>query len=125
MVENPSWKDIWEVEGATDHYVWEVMRKCDVTEGKITGDAPSKEKWMAPANAMPLIAGNPVYEWLHLDLFRVFGIRKIVRPETAEEIWEETLEKLKNPDMRPRELLKKMGLEVMCTTEGRTSSSWQ
>lgn len=117
VVENPSWKDIWEVEGATDHYVWEVMRKCGVTEDKITGNAPSEEKWMALANVMPLIAGNPVYEWLHLDLFRVFGIRKIVRPETAEEIWEETLEKLKAPDMRPQELLKKMGLEVMCTTD--------
>jgi len=121
IVKNTSWEDIWEVECATDHYVWELMRKCDVPEDKITGSASNKEKWMALANVMPLIAGNPVYEWLHLDLFRVFGIQKIVRSETAEEIWEETRKKLRSPEMRPQQLLEKMRVEIMCTTDDPSS----
>ena len=44
VVENEGWSDIWEVEGATDHYVWSLMRQCGVPEEKITGSATNREK---------------------------------------------------------------------------------
>ncbi len=34
IVENKGWSDIWQVEAATDHYVWELMRKRGVPEEK-------------------------------------------------------------------------------------------
>ena len=88
IVENEGWNDIWEVEGATDHYVWELMRRRGVPEEKITGDASNKEKWQALAGIFPEIAGNPTYEWIHLDLKRRFGIDKTISENTADVIWE-------------------------------------
>ncbi|MFB6200539.1 MAG: glucuronate isomerase, partial [Halorhabdus sp.] len=35
ILDNDTWDDIWEVEGATDHYVWQLMRKRGVPEAKI------------------------------------------------------------------------------------------
>ncbi|QIO24986.1 glucuronate isomerase [Haloarcula sp. JP-L23] len=122
IVANDGWNDIWEVEGATDHYVWSMMRKRGVPERKITGDAPNKEKWMALAEIFPELAGSPTYEWVHLDLQRQFGIEKPLSSETAEEIWRETETQLSTRAMRPQELLDAMDVEVLCTTDDPTSS---
>lgn len=116
------WNDIWEVEGATDHYMWELMRRCSVPEEKITGDASNKEKWLAFAEIAPRLAGNPLYEWIHLDLRRRFGISELISPETAESIWEKTKEMLASPNMRPQALLREMKVESMCTTDSPLSN---
>jgi len=115
------WNDIWEVEGATDHYVWELMRRCGVPEEKITGDASNKEKWLAFAEVAPCLAGNPLYEWIHLDLRRRFEISELITPQTAESIWEKTKEMLASPSMRPQALLKEMKVEILCTTDSPLS----
>ncbi|MFC7142680.1 glucuronate isomerase [Halosimplex aquaticum] len=120
IVENDGWDDIWEVQGATDHYVWSMMRKRGVDEELITGDGSNREKWDAFAEVVPEMAGNPVYEWLHLDLKRRFGIDQPVSAETADEIWEETSEQLAGDDMRPQELLREMNVEVVGTTDDPT-----
>lgn len=121
IVENEAWTDIWEVEAATDHYVWTLMRKRGVSEEKITGGASNKEKWMALAEVFPQFAGNPTYEWIHLDLKRRFGIEKEISAETAEEIWDRTKNKLADPSMRPKQILSEMNVEVLCTTDDPTS----
>jgi len=120
VVENDGWSDIWEVQGATDHYVWELMRKRGVPEEKITGDASNKEKWLALAEVFPELIGNPTYEWVHLDLKRRFGIEKRIAPDTAEEIWDETKDLLDQPEYRPQALLEDMNVEVMCSTDDPT-----
>lgn len=122
IVENKGWDDIWEVEAATDHYVWELMRKRGVPEEKITGKASNKEKWLALAEVFPSFAGNPTYEWVHLDLKRRFGIEEVISRDTALQIWEETEALLKEERMKPRNLLKEMRVEVMCTTDSPTST---
>ena len=120
IVEDDGWNDIWEVEGATDHYVWSVMRKRGIPERKITGSATNEEKWLALAEVFPKLAGNPTYEWVHLDLKRRFGIEKPITSTTAEEIWDETRAQLAKPSMRPQRLLSEMDVEVLCTTDDPT-----
>lgn len=122
IVRNEVWQDIWQLEGATDHYVWEMMRRCGVPEEKITGAASNKEKWLALADVFPAVAANPVYEWIHLDLKRRFGIEENISRETAELIWKKTAELLKSDKMKPQNLLKEMKVEVMCTTDEPTST---
>ncbi len=117
ILDNNGWRDIWEVEAATDHYVWESMRKRGVPEEKITGNASNEEKWMALAAILPECAGNAVYEWIHLDLKRHFDIHEPVCSENAAQVWEATQDRLKRPDMRPQTLLKDMKVEIMCTTD--------
>ncbi len=121
ILDNEGWSDIWEVEAATDHYVWESMRRRGVPEDKITGQAPNKEKWRALAGIMPECAGNSVYEWTHLDLKRQFDIHEPLSRENADEVWQATQERLKRPEMRPQNLLKKMRVEIMCTTDEPSS----
>ncbi|MCM8820421.1 MAG: glucuronate isomerase, partial [Candidatus Omnitrophica bacterium] len=67
IAENKNYSDPWQLFVGTDHYVWSVLRKCGVPERYITGDAKPEEKWIKMAEVFPLIAGNPVYEWVHLD----------------------------------------------------------
>jgi len=122
IIKNEGWNDIWEIEGATDHYVWEMMRKRGVPEDKITGNATNKEKWIALAEVFPEIAGNPTYEWIHLDLKRRFDIKENISKETAEMIWEKTQTMLKTADMKPQRLLRDMNVKIMCTTDDPTST---
>lgn len=117
ILADEGWNDIWEVEAATDHYVWEMMRKRGVPEEKITGDASNKEKWLALAEIFPEIAGNPTYEWIHLDLKRRFGIEAPISKHTAEMIWQKTKNMLAEEKMKPQNLLKEMNVEIMCTTD--------
>ncbi|KUK82387.1 MAG: Uronate isomerase, partial [Petrotoga mobilis] len=120
IVEDKGWDDIWQIEGETDHYVWELMRKRGVPEEKITGNASNKEKWMALAEVFPGFVGNPTYEWIHLDLNRRFKIEDTISKYTAEKIWQDTSFLLKSESMKPQRLLKEMNVEIMCTTNDPT-----
>lgn len=117
ILRNKPWNDIWEAEGATDHYVWSLMRRCKVPEEYITGKVSNKDKWLALARVFPKIAGNPTYEWIHLDLWRMLGIERIISEETAEEIWEESLKVLQKPELYPQGVLKRIKAETLCTTD--------
>ena len=117
LARNENYTDAWQVFAATDHYVWEVMRKRGVEERFITGDASPKEKWMSLARVMPEIAGNPVFEWIHLDLRRRFDITAILTGDSGERIWNDINAKLAQSEFKPIELLKKMNVEVMCSTD--------
>ena len=111
------YRNLWQLLGATDHYVWELMRKCGVPEERITGTASEREKFDALAAAMPRMVGNPIYEWLHLDLRRCFGIEETLSAATAATIWNQGLEALADPGCRPQALLKKLNIEVFCSTD--------
>ncbi|MBN1446125.1 MAG: glucuronate isomerase [Candidatus Omnitrophica bacterium] len=117
IAENKNYINPWQVFAATDHYVWEMLRKCGVPEVYITGNAPAEEKWRKMAEAFPLIAGNPVYEWVHLDLQRCFGIDEPLCKSTGKKTWKAVAEKLKLPCNRPREILRRTNVEVMCSTD--------
>jgi len=106
ICENRNFTDIWEAEGATDHYVWEVLRKRGVAEEYLTGvDATNEEKWLSLANVFPELIGNPTYEWIHLDLKRRLGIDDLICAANGKKIWDESQAVLQSPDMRPQQLL--------------------
>lgn len=100
-----------------DHYKWRAMRSYGIPEELITGDASDKDKFDAYAEVIQNAIGNPLYHWTHLELQRYFDIDKPLSPETADEIWVEINEKLKKPEYSVRNLLKKMNVEVLMTTD--------
>ena len=116
IARNENFKDAWELFAATDHYVWEVLRKAGVPEEKITGGASPHDKFIAMAEVFDQIAGNPVYEWIHLDL-RFLGIEDLLSAETGELIWRKVNEILAKEKSRPQALLKRMNVGVMCSTD--------
>lgn len=118
LSEDRNFTDIWDAEAATDHYVWEVMRKCGVPEEYITGkDRTNREKWNALAGVFELVAGNPTYEWIHLDLKRRLGIDLEINAGNADAIWEESRRRLQLPEFSQQSLILAMNVERMCSTD--------
>ena len=119
IADNNCYADAWQLFAATDHYVWEMMRKRGVPESLITGkNASPKEKFLALAKVFPEVAGNPVYEWIHLDLKRYFGIEELLSEKSGEKIYNTVTGKLATDAYRPQALLTgPLNVEVMCSTD--------
>ena len=117
LAENKNYSDAWQLFAATDHYVWSVMRRCGVAEEYITGDRTPREKFCELGRIFPLLVGNPVYEWIHLDLKRVMNIDTLLNAETANEIFDQVNAVLAREDMKPLSILKKLNVAAMCSTD--------
>jgi glucuronate isomerase len=102
-----------------DHYKWRAMRTNGISEKYITGDASDYEKFEKWAATVPYCLGNPLYHWTHLELKKPFGIsNKFLGPENAKEIYDLTSEMLGLEQLSVRNILRKMNVKVLCTTEG-------
>ena len=63
-----------------DHYKWRAMRANGVTEDYITGDKSDWEKFEKGAYTVPYTMRNQLYQWVHLELQKIFGIDTILKP---------------------------------------------
>ncbi|OKS86971.1 glucuronate isomerase [Mucilaginibacter polytrichastri] len=106
--------DIW-LRG--DHYKWRAMRTNGITEDYITGGKSDWEKFENWAATVPYTLRNPLYHWTHLELQRYFDIHDILSPKTARSIYEQCTEKLQTADYSVQNLIAKMNVEVICTTD--------
>lgn len=100
-----------------DHYKWRAMRANGIGEAYITGNKTDFEKFEKWAATVPYTLRNPLYHWTHLELQRYFGINELLSPATARKIFDECSEKLQSPEYSVRNLIKKMNVEVVCTTD--------
>lgn len=111
----PNLTRIW-LEG--DHYKWRAMRAAGVEERLITGSANDREKFLAWAATVPKTLGNPLYLWSHLELKRYFGLSGgLLCAETAQEIYDYCSELLATEPFSARNLLVRMNVRVLCTTD--------
>ncbi len=115
IAEDRKFDNITQVWLGGDHYKWRLMRGSGVTEDRVTGDAPDREKFRAFAASMPGLIGNPIYHWSHLELQRVFGITEPLTAENADEIYDRCNEVLK--DYSARKLMEKFDVRAICTTD--------
>jgi len=118
IAENYQFKNAYELFLGGDHYKWRQMRTNGIDEKYITGDADDYEKWLAFARTVPLLIGNPLYHWTHLELKRYFGIDKQLSEETAKEIWDKVNSLLATEEYRVQGLIKMSNVETICTTDG-------
>ncbi len=100
-----------------DHYKWRAMRTLGVDENLITGSASPRDKFRAWAKCVPYTMRNPLYHWSHLELKRYFDISELISEKTADYIYDACMEQLQDDDNRVQPLLKKMRVEVVCTTD--------
>ena len=105
-----------------DHYKWRQMRSNGVAEEYITGTAPDFEKFQMWAKTMPLLIGNPLYHWTHLELLRYFGIEDALTPDNAKEIWDKCNEMLSDDSFSAKNLIRRSNVEVICTTDDPADS---
>ncbi|UII27164.1 glucuronate isomerase [Fulvivirga maritima] len=100
-----------------DHYKWRAMRTNGIDEKFCTGNASDYEKFEKWAATVPYTMRNPLYHWTHMELKKPFGIQKILKPQTAREIYDACTEMLQTPEFSVRGILKKMNVKVVCTTD--------
>jgi len=102
-----------------DHYKWRAMRANGIPEKYITGDASDYEKFEKWSQTVPYTIRNPLYHWTHMELKNFFGIKdKLLGPDTAKEIYNICSEMLRTPRFSVRNIMRKMNVKLICTTEG-------
>ena len=117
IAKNYKFKNAYDLFLGGDHYKWRLMRSNGIDEEYITGDADDFEKWKMFAKTVPLMIGNPMYHWTHLELKRYFGVDKTLSEKTAEEIWEQVNDCLKKDEFTAQGLIKMSNVETICTTD--------
>ena len=115
--ENKIFNNITNVWINGDHYKWRAMRTLGINEEFITGGASDKDKFLSWAKTVPYTMRNPLYHWTHLELARYFDIYDLLNENSAEKIYIETKEKLNTETYSVQNLLHKVNVEVVCTTE--------
>lgn len=105
-----------------DHYKWRALRAMGIAEKYITGSGSDYEKYMAWARIVPFTIRNPLYHWTHLELLRYFDVKDLLTEDTANAIWSRCNEQLATQDFSVRNLIRKMNVEVICTTDDPADS---
>ena len=122
IAEDASFENLTQVWLAGDHYKWRAMRANGVEERFCTGDATDQEKFMKWAATVPDTLRNPLYHWTHLELQRYFDIHELLNPASAPGIYQKAGEMLQSEDYSVRNLIRKMNVEVICTTDDPADS---
>lgn len=117
IAENRKFRNLTEIWLEGDHYKWRAMRINGVAERFCTGNEPPEKKFMKWAETVPFTMRNPLYHWTHLELKNYFGITGVLSGETAREIYNLCSEMLQDDAFSTVGLLKKMSVEVVCTTD--------
>jgi glucuronate isomerase len=122
MAKDENFENITQVWLYGDHYKWRAMRANGVDERYCSGNASDRDKFEKWAETVPYTMRNPLYQWTHLELLRYFNISELLGPKTAASIYEKTSSLLKQKDFSPIGLLKKMKVEIICTTDDPVDS---
>ena len=111
-------------QGFGDHYKWRLLRANGTDESVIRGD-DDYAKFLAFVDALQKAPGNPIYEWSHLELKRVFGIDLTINRANAKEIWDRAGALLATPEFHAKGIIRKFDVRCLCTTDDPASDlSW-
>ena len=122
IAEDKQFKSLTEVWLYGDHYKWRAMRTNGVEEKYCTGDASDREKFKQWAGTVPYTLRNPLYHWTHLELQRYFGVNEILNEKSADAIFDKCTEMLQADDYTVKNLLRKMNVALVCTTDDPVDS---
>ena len=82
-----------------------------------TGDASDYDKFCTWARCLESAIGNPLFHWSHLELQRYFGYNGVLNRKTADQVWKLCNEKLAQPAMSVRNLIRQSNVTLICTTD--------
>ncbi|QHT70145.1 glucuronate isomerase [Rhodocytophaga rosea] len=122
IAENKQFENLTKIWLYGDHYKWRAMRTNGIEEKYCTGEAFDYAKFEKWAETVPYTMRNPLYHWTHMELKNPFGITQLLNVHTAREIYEECTSLLQTPEFSVKEILRKMKVKVICTTDDPTDS---
>lgn len=105
-----------------DHYVTRLLHAQGVplsdlgVGGHLTADG-RREAFRLLCSHWKAYRGTPVKAWLEAELVDVFGVDVVPSGETADHIYDTIQLKLETPELRPRALYERFGIEVLATTD--------
>jgi glucuronate isomerase len=105
-----------------DHYKWRSLRTNGVPESFVTGDKSDYEKFEKWAETVPYTLRNPLYHWTHIELQRYFDVHELLDKDSAKRIYDDCTQKLQAKEYSVRNLLRKMNVAVVCTTDDPVDS---
>ncbi|MDR2390535.1 MAG: glucuronate isomerase [Planctomycetota bacterium] len=120
ILENINFASITQVWLYGDHYKWRAMRSAGFPEALISGwpkPADDRERFRAWAKTVPMLIGNPLYHWTHLELKRYFGVDELLSQKSADGIFDACNQALARPEFSVRSLMERSRVEIACTTD--------
>jgi glucuronate isomerase len=91
--------------------------------GQQAGGIDPYDRFLAWAETVPRLLGNPLYHWTHLELQRYFDIYEPLNPKSANAIWEAANKKLQNDDsLSVHGIFKKFNVHTIGTTDDPADS---
>jgi glucuronate isomerase len=122
LAENRKFDNIYQLWVQNDPYKHRAMRIYGIDEELITGNKPDYEKFFAWAACFPHTIGNPLFHWSCMELKEVFGIKDLLTPDTAKNIWNKANKMLSKDRFGALELVKGLGVEMLCTSDDLTDT---
>ncbi len=122
IAEDKQFENLTQVWLYGDHYKWRAMRTNGIDESYCTGNKSDWEKFEQWAATVPYTLRNPLYHWTHLELQRYFDVPDILDPASGRKIYDHCTAKLLTPDYTVRNLLRKMNVRMVCTTDDPVDS---
>lgn len=113
-----------------DHYVFRMLYSQGIPlerlgvprrDGGLVED-DHRKIWRTFAENYYLFRGTPSGVWLDHELHDVFGVRKTLAADTADETYDLIAEKLASKKFSPRRLFESFNIEVLCTTDAASDS---
>jgi len=111
-----------------DHYVFRMLYSQGIPlerlgiprrDGvEVEGD--HRKIWQLFAENFYLFRGTPTGTWLTQELHDVFGVSDKLTGESAQDIYDQIEDCLKQPEYRPRRLFERFYIEVLTTTDAAT-----
>ncbi len=104
---------------SADHYVTRQLHASGVRLDalSVAHGADPREVWRTLAGHAHVLAGTASAFWLRDELASVFGIEDELTPGNADEVFDRISALLRQPDYRPRSLLRRFGIRVLATTD--------
>lgn len=111
-----------------DHYVHRMLHSAGIPHDElgltpVGGNDPeidSRTIWRRLCANWHLFRGTPSRLWLEMELTDVFGIHTPLSSVTADDVYDQLVDKLSRPEFRPRALFDRFGIEVLATTDDAT-----
>jgi glucuronate isomerase len=111
-----------------DHYIFRMLYSVGIPLERLGiprldgGEVETDHRriWQIFADNFYLFRGTPTGMWLSHELHDVFGVEDKLTPESAQEIYDQIEECLRQPEFRPRRLFERFNIEVLATTDPAT-----
>jgi glucuronate isomerase len=104
-----------------DHYVFRMLYSQGIPMDDLEIGQPvirdPRKVWSIFASHYYLFRGTPTRMWLDFSFATLFGLKKRLSAETADEYFDVISEKLRTPEYLPRALYERFNIEVLSTTD--------